>query len=95
MIDVIADDALDFAADDASDVQRPRYTRRLTDKILIAFHQACDQADIEVAEKLLNTLELLVRRPPPNQDGRERRVRETLVAAHERLWHIRNPADWD
>jgi len=29
----------------------PRYTRRLSDKILIAFHQACDQSDFEVAEQ--------------------------------------------
>jgi hypothetical protein len=40
-------------------------TRRLTDKILIAFHQACDQSDFEVAEELLHVLEMMVRRPPP------------------------------
>jgi hypothetical protein len=34
-----------------------RYTRRLSDKILIAFHQACDQGDFEVAERLLTVLE--------------------------------------
>jgi hypothetical protein len=32
----------------------PRYTRRLSDKVLIAFHHACDQSDFEVAEQLLH-----------------------------------------
>ena len=36
----------------------PRYSRRLSDKILIAFHHACDQGDFEVAEQLLHILEM-------------------------------------
>jgi hypothetical protein len=67
----------------------PRYTRRLSDKILIAFHQACDQADFEVAEPLLKVLETVFSTPRP--PGRERREKETLVAAHERLWQLRHP----
>jgi predicted neuraminidase len=39
----------------------PRYARRLPDKILTAFHQACDQGDIEVAV-LLDVLEFMVSR---------------------------------
>ena len=35
----------------------PRYSRRLSDKILIAFHHACDQSDFEVAEQLLHRSE--------------------------------------
>ena len=31
----------------------PRYSRRLSDKILLAFHHACDQGDYEIAEQLL------------------------------------------
>jgi hypothetical protein len=85
----------DVTADYAADVRRPRYTRRLSDKILIAFHHACDQADLEVAQDLLNVLEYLLRRPPSNPEGRERRVRESLVAAYERFWHIRHPKDPD
>jgi hypothetical protein len=46
----------------------PRYTRRLSDKILIAFHHACDQADFEVAEQLLHILEMMLTRRPPD-DG--------------------------
>lgn len=69
---------------------KSRYTRRLSDKILIAFHQACDQHDLEVAAQLLHVLEGIVTRPPPNgiRNDRRRNV-ETLVAAHERLWGLR------
>jgi hypothetical protein len=41
-----------------------RYTRRLSDHVLIAFHHACDQGEIEVARRLLDVLEFIVRRPP-------------------------------
>ena len=68
----------------------PRYTRRLSDKILIAFHHACDQSDFEVAEQLLRILELLITRRPLSQDANRRRSMESLVAAHERLWHLRH-----
>lgn len=69
----------------------PRYTRRLSDKILIAFHHACDQADYEVAEQLLRILELMLTRRPLNPDANRRRSIETLVAAYERLWYLRHP----
>jgi hypothetical protein len=41
----------------------PRHTRRLSDKILIAFHLACDQADFEVAERLLKVVEKVLSVP--------------------------------
>ena len=69
----------------------PRYTRRLSDKILIAFHHACDQADLEVAEQLLRILEMMLTRRPLTPDGSRRKNMESLVAAHERLWHLRHP----
>src|SRR5579864_8944368 len=69
----------------------PRYTRRLSDKILIAFHHACDQADFEVAEQLLHILEMMLSRRPLTPDGTRRRNMERLVAAHDRLWHLRHP----
>jgi hypothetical protein len=37
--------------DDTTAGKAPRYMRRLSDKILIAFHQACDQQDFELAER--------------------------------------------
>jgi hypothetical protein len=72
----------------------PRYTRRLSDHVLVAFHHACDQGDIEVARCLLDLLELVVRRPPKGPGGRERRAKESLVAAYERLWHMQHPEPW-
>jgi len=71
----------------------PRYSRRLSDKILIAFHQACDQADFEIAEQLLHILEMMLRRRPLTPDTNRRRTMESLVAAHERLWYLRHPTD--
>src|ERR1700753_3861334 len=69
----------------------PRYTRRLSDKILIAFHHACDQADFEVAEQLLHILEMMLTRRPLTPDEPRRRTMESLVAPHERLGRPRHP----
>ncbi|MBX6374620.1 MAG: hypothetical protein IRZ13_10355 [Acetobacteraceae bacterium] len=69
----------------------PRYTRRLSDKILIAFHHACDQGDFEVAEELLRILEMMLTRRPVSPDMNRRKNMESLVAAHERLWLLRHP----
>jgi hypothetical protein len=68
----------------------PRHKRRLSDMVLIAFHHACDQSDIEVASELLHVLDFMVMRQPVSPTGRERRVQEGFVAAHERLWQIRH-----
>ncbi len=69
----------------------PRQTRRLSDKILIAFHHACDQEDFEVAEELLRLLELMLTRRPVQPDVNRRKNMESLIAAHERLWLLRHP----
>jgi hypothetical protein len=69
----------------------PRHTRRLSDKILIAFHHACDQGDYEVAEDLLRILEMMLTRRPVSPDVNRRKNMESLVAAHERLWLLRHP----
>jgi hypothetical protein len=67
-----------------------RQGRRLSDKILVAFHHACDAQDLDVAEQLLKTLEtMLARRGVPAEQNR-RKALENLVAAHERLWHLRH-----
>ncbi len=70
----------------------PRHTRRLSDKVLVAFHHACDTSDLEIAEHLLGILEIMLTRRPTHADGNRRRSIEGLVAAHERLWHLRHPA---
>jgi hypothetical protein len=69
----------------------PRYNRRLSDKLLLAFHQACDQQDAVVALQLLAVLESMLTRRPRHVEFNRRRSIDTLVAAHERLWHIRHP----
>jgi ABC-type transport system involved in cytochrome c biogenesis ATPase subunit len=71
--------------------QSPRYTRRLSDKILIAFHYACDQGETEVAEQLLDLLGFMAKRTAKLPAGTNRRAVESLVAAHERLWLLRHP----
>jgi len=81
----------DDAGREASVSGAPRYSRRLSDKILIAFHHACDQGDFEVAEQLLHILEMMLTRRPLTPDGTRRRNMESLVAAHERLWYLRHP----
>jgi hypothetical protein len=69
----------------------PRHSRRLSDKILIAFHHACDQGDLVVAEQLLGVLEMMLRRRPTAPDGARRRNAESMVAAYERLWYSLHP----
>ncbi|MBU6418710.1 MAG: hypothetical protein KGQ79_03170 [Proteobacteria bacterium] len=71
----------------------PRYSRRLSDKILLAFHHACDQGDYEIAEQLLRILESMLTRRTVPPDANRRKSIESLVAAHERLWHLRHPED--
>jgi hypothetical protein len=79
------------AEDEGRNGVPPRQGRRLSDKILVAFHQACDQGDFEVAEQLLRVLEMMLTRRTVSPDANRRRNIETLVAAHERLWHLRHP----
>lgn len=81
----------DDAVREAPVTGAPRYSRRLSDKILIAFHHSCDQGDFEVGEQLLHILEMMLTRRPFTPDGTRRRNMENLVAAHERLWHLRHP----
>ena len=69
----------------------PKHTRRLSDKLFVAFHQACDTANLDVAEQLLGILEKMMSRPHTASEGNRRRNMENVVAAYERLWHLRHP----
>lgn len=69
----------------------PRHTRRLSDKLFVAFHQACDTAELDVAEQLLGILEKMMSKRPTTNEGNRRRNMEGVVAAFERLWHLRHP----
>lgn len=87
---------VEWVAGDTDDAMREggssaaiRYSRRLSDKILVAFHHACDESEFEAAEALLRTTEALITRRVAIPDAYRRRSLEALVAAHERLWHLR------
>jgi hypothetical protein len=67
---------------------KPSRGRRPTDKTFVAFEQACDDANFDVAGQLPRILELIVQRPPPKRDNRRQ---ESVVVADERLWHRRHP----
>ena len=73
----------------ASLQQRP--TRRLSDKLAIAFDQACDQDEHAIAEQLLVLLERLLHRPHLGSEPDRRAELDRLVASHQRLWHLRRP----
>ena len=72
-----------------------RYPRRVADHVLTAFHQTCDQRELEVAEQLLAVLAMVIagrRHQPASPD---RHDKESLVAAYERLWQLLHPEAWD
>lgn len=71
-----------------------RRTRRLSDKILIAFHQACDAGRLKLAADLLRSCEAAMRDEMP-AGGDRRRADETLIAAFERLWFLQHPGAED
>ncbi len=73
----------------------PRYTRRLSDKILLAAHHACDQGDQEIAKRLLEVVELLVRRDGNPADADDQKSAERLVAAYTRMWYLRHHDEVD
>lgn len=83
----------------------PRQHRRLPERILVAVHQACDLVDLEVAASLLQILEVVLLQHGGTQPGLQssgpysgshaasRRSLEGMIAAYERLWHLRHPSD--
>jgi hypothetical protein len=79
------------SAEEQPQRQKPRYARRLSDKILIALHSACDQRDLEVASMLLAVLDMMSARTAQMSVVNRRRDIGALVAAHERLWILRHP----
>ena len=81
----------DSQIDDNPAVPAQRYTRRLSDKILIAVHHACDRSDFEVAERLLQISGMMLARRPLTPASNRRHNLDTLVLAYERLWRLRHP----
>jgi len=74
-----------------SDIQAPLCTRRLSDKILMAFHQACNQGSFEIATQLLSAMETLCMQEGPPLERTNERPHESFVAARLRLWVLQNP----
>src|ERR1700749_125453 len=83
---------MDTEHQSASQNSKSGHTRRLSDKILIAFRQSCVQGDYEVAEQLLHVLEMMLARGPTTQEER-REDMEAVVSAHQWLWALRHPED--
>jgi hypothetical protein len=77
-------------AGEAEAARRPRNSRRLADKILVAFHQACEEGEADIAEALLNCCEWAIAEGCGRCDGRA--DDERLMAAFERLWFLRHRA---
>ena len=70
---------------------RPRGQRSLSEKILVAFHHACDSRDVEAAERLLQSANASLTGNTKMSPSRLRWAREGIVAAHERLWLLKQP----
>lgn len=66
-------------------------SRRLSDKILIAFNQACDQKQADVAEHLLRALELALTRYGGRNNSEKRAELGPVAEAYARLEALRQP----
>lgn len=67
----------------------PFEARRLSDDLRVAFNAACAQGDHEVALQLLQIMEKVLRRTPVARGHERRQMMESLIAAHERVWRLR------
>jgi hypothetical protein len=66
--------------------------RRLSDKILAAFTQACEQGELDVAELLLQGLDLTLTREAQGQRPDQRREFGQVTEAYARLKALRDAA---
>src|ERR1700761_6003406 len=64
------------------------WTRRLSDKLRLAFHAACNEAEFAIAEQLLNQLCKHTRSPSVLPTGLDRRKPEDLSGVCERLANL-------
>jgi hypothetical protein len=67
--------------------------RRLSDKILAAFNQACEQRDLDVADLLVQALDLTLTREAQAGLLDKRRELGPVVEAYARLKSLRAAAD--
>jgi hypothetical protein len=66
--------------------------RRLSDRILAAFNQACDQRELDIAELLLHALDLTLTREIRAHPDRRNEM-EPLNEAYVRFKQLRDAAD--
>lgn len=66
------------------------YTRRLSDKILFAFNQACDQGFFDVAEVLIKALELALTRQGGHGKTDNRQNLQAVTDAYARLQTLKS-----
>ncbi len=71
----------------------PPYSKRVWERILISFHMACDDSDVEVARTLLQLLETVGTQRAVADESQHRRLIERLVAAHTRFWYLNNEVE--
>ena len=64
--------------------------RRLSDKVLAAFNQACDGGYIDIAEMLLRTLELALTREGGADSDDKRTELGAVIDAYSRLLTLKN-----
>jgi hypothetical protein len=64
--------------------------RRLSDKVLAAFDQACDMGDAEIAEMLLRALELILTKQGGADSDDKRSDLGAVMEAYGRLLTIKN-----
>jgi hypothetical protein len=72
----------------------PRRIGKLPERILVAAHQACDLGALDIAAQLLASLETVIaRKGRASFDPAHRRMMESLIAVHHRLWHLRRASE--
>jgi hypothetical protein len=69
----------------------PASGRRLSDKILAAFDQACERRELDVAELLVKALEMTLTRTGGKGNVDQRRELGPVVEAYTRLQRLRRP----
>lgn len=67
-----------------------QYDRRLSDKLLVSFDQACDQGLLEVAELLLRALEMVLTREGGPKFVDKRQDLGPVIAAYARLKELQD-----
>ncbi|HZS82830.1 MAG TPA: hypothetical protein VFA50_08150 [Stellaceae bacterium] len=67
-----------------------QYDRRLSDKLLVAFDQACDQNLVAVAELLLRALEMTLTREGGPKSVDKRQDLGPVIAAYARLKELQD-----